>query len=128
MRGECDMATKKDKYKPKGYVEVKLTEDEKKLCKAIAKERNYQAEQGKKIEEIADIVRAVGRAEYVVLDDDTSVTVNDILVASAYGNAIKNPETSFKDLLEAQKVANNDSSDAPQFNVVFMTNGQDLGD
>lgn len=122
------MATKKDKYKPKGYVEVKLTEDEKKLCKAIAKERNYQAEQGKKIEEIADIVRAVGRAEYVVLDDDTSVTVNDILVASAYGNALKNPDTSFKDLIDAQKVANNDVNDTTAINITFMTNGQDLGD
>ena len=112
----------------KGYVKTDLTEDEKKLVRSIAKERTYQEEQGKKIEEIADIVRAVGRSEYVVLDDGTSVTVNDMLVASAYGNAIRNPETSFKDLMEAQKVANNDSSDAPQFNVTFVTNGQDLGD
>jgi hypothetical protein len=112
----------------KGYVKTDLTSDEKKIVRAIAKERTYQEEQGKKIEEIADIVRAVGRSEYVVLDDGTSVTVNDMLVASAYGNAIRNPETSFKDLMEAQKVANNDSSDAPQFNVTFVTNGQDLGD
>lgn len=112
----------------KAYVSTDLTEDEKKIVKAIARERAYQDEQGKKIEDIADIVRAVGRAEYIELDDGTSVTVNDMLVASAYGNAIKNPETSFKDLLEAQKVANNDTSDAPQFNVTFVTNGQDLGD
>lgn len=114
--------------KSKLVVDVNLSDEEKKLVKAIAKERSFKEEQGKKIEEIADIVRAVGRSEYVVLDDGTSVTVNDMLVASAYGNAIKNPETSFKDLLEAQKVANNDSSDAPQFNVTFITNGQDLGD
>ena len=112
----------------KGYVKTDLTADEKKLVRAIAKDRAYQEEQGKKIEEIADIVRAVGRSEYIVLEDGTSVTVNDMLVASAYGNAIRNPETSFKDLMEAQKVANNDSSDAPQFNVTFVTNGQDLGD
>jgi hypothetical protein len=112
----------------KGYVKTDLTEEEKKLVKAIAKERTYQEEQGKKIEEIADIVRAIGRSQYVILDDGTNVTVNDMLVASAYGNAIKNPETSFKDLLEAQKVANNETSDAPQFNVTFVTNGQDLGD
>ena len=112
----------------KGYVQAELTDEEKRLVKAVAKQREYQDEQGKKIEDIADIVRAIGRSEYVVLDDGTSVTVNDMLVASAYGNAIKNPETSFKDLLEAQKVANNDTSDAPQFNVTFVTNGQDLGD
>ena len=112
----------------KVHVEVGLSSEEKKLVKAIAKQREYQDEQGKKIEDIADIVRAIGRSEYVVLEDGTSVTVNDMLVASAYGNAIRNPETSFKDLLEAQKVANNDTSDAPQFNVTFVTNGQDLGD
>lgn len=109
-------------------VDTELTAEEKKLVKAIARQREYQEEQGKKIEDIADIVRAIGRSEYVLLDDGTSVTVNDMLVASAYGNAIKNPETSFRDLLEAQKVANNDTSDAPQFNVTFVTNGQDLGD
>ena len=112
----------------KGYVEVKLTEDEKKICRAIAKQRSYQEEQGKKIEDIAEIVRAVGRSEYLVLDDDTTVTVNDMLVASAYGNAIRNPETSFKDLLEAQKVANNDTSDGTNVKITFFTNGQDLGD
>jgi hypothetical protein len=128
MRGECDMATTKKNYKPKGYVEVTLTEDEKKLCRAISRERKYQEEQGKKIEDIADIVRAVGRSEYVKLDDDTSITVNDMLVASAYGNALKNPETSFKDLLEAQKVANNDTNDSTAINITFMSNGQDLGD
>lgn len=112
----------------KVQVDTELTAEEKKLVKAIARQREYQEEQGKKIEDIADIVRAIGRSEYVLLDDGTSVTVNDMLVASAYGNAIKNPETSFRDLLEAQKVANNDTSDAPQFNVTFVTNGQDLGD
>lgn len=117
----------KKKYK-KVHVETQLTPEEKKLVKAIARQRTYQEEQGKKIEDIADIVRAVGRSEYVVLDDGTSVTVNDMLVASAYGNAMKNPETSFKDLLEAQKVANNDTSDTPQVNITFVSNGQDLGD
>jgi hypothetical protein len=112
----------------KGYIQTKLTEDEKKLCRAIARERSYQEEQGKRIEDIAEIVRAVGRSEYLVLDDDTKVTVNDMLVASAYGNAIKNPETSFKDLLEAQKVANNDTSDGAKVNITFVSNGQDLGD
>lgn len=112
----------------KVHVETTLSQEEKKLVKAIAKQREYQDEQGKKIEDIADIVRAIGRSEYVVLEDGTSVTVNDMLVASAYGNAIRNPETSFKDLLEAQKVANNDTSDGTAVNITFVSNGQDLGD
>lgn len=112
----------------KGYIETRLSEDEKKICRAIAKQRSYQEEQGKKIEDIAEIVRAVGRSEYMVLEDDTKVTVNDMLVASAYGNAIRNPETSFKDLLEAQKVANNDTTDGTSIQIQFVTNGQDLGD
>ena len=109
-------------------IDVELSPEEKKMVKAIAKERQYQDEQGKKIEDIADIVRALGRSEYIELDDGTSVTVNDMLVASAYGNALRNPETSFKDLLEAQKVANNDTSDGTAVNITFVSNGQDLGD
>jgi hypothetical protein len=116
------------KPRTKAHVQTELTVEEKRLVRAIAKEREYQSTQEKKIEDIADIVRAVGRSEYIVLDDGVSVTVNDMLVASAYGNALRNPETSFKDLLEAQKVANNDTSDTPQVNITFVSNGQDLGD
>ena len=121
------MAVKKKSNKgPK--VSVELTDDEKRIIKALAKEKKTQAELGNKVLDIAEIVKMVGRCEYVTLEDGTLVTINDMLVASAYGNALLNPETSFKDLLDAQKVANNDTSNAPQFNVTFVTNGQDLGD
>lgn len=103
-----------------------LSPQEKMVIGAVQRCRKSDKEQ--KILDIADIVKQVGHQEYVTLDDGTSLTINDMLVASAYGNAIRNPKTNFRELNFAQKVINNDTEDANSVTINFVSNGQDLGD
>lgn len=103
-----------------------LTPQERMIIGAVKRCRKSDTE--KKIMDIADIVKQVGHQEYVTLDDGTSLTINDMLVASAYGNAIRNPKTNFRELNFAQKVINNDTEDNNAVTINFVSNGQDLGD
>lgn len=103
-----------------------LTPQEKMIIGAVKKCR--KEDKDKKIMDIADIVRQVGHQEYVTLEDGTELTINDMLVASAYGNAIRNPKTNFRELNFAQKVINNDTEDNNAVTINFVSNGQDLGD
>ena len=77
---------------------------------------------------IADIAREVSECDYVTFEDG-SITVAEMLVATAYANELVNPKTNFASLNMVQKVIDNDTTNGQAgFTVNFITNGQDLGD
>lgn len=110
----------------KPYFET-LSKNEQMMITSISKYKQRKDNKEKALD-IAELVREVGRQEYVTLEDGTELTINDILVATAYGNALRNKRTSFRELNDAQKVINNDTQENNAVTINFVSNGQDLGD
>ena len=78
--------------------------------------------------ELGEITKEIMESEYVEVGG-TSLTIGDMIVATATANMIENPRTGFKEINDAQKVIEgNTDADAGKFTVIINTNGQDLGD
>lgn len=115
----------------------KLSEEERLITLSLWNEKRKESlrankEKREKISSLAEIAKQIGESEYVMFDDEDGVnlTINEKCVAVAYGNMIRNPKTSFRDLNDLQKVVKDDTDDGNKNGIVvnFITNGQDLGE
>ena len=115
----------------------KLSEEERLITLSLWNEKRKESlkankEKREKIASLAEIAKQIGESEYVMFDDEDGVnlTINEKCVAVAYGNMIRNPKTSFRDLNDLQKVVKDDTDDGNKNGIVvnFITNGQDLGE
>ena len=125
-----DIAKEREKYLNS------LSEEERLITLSMwskkAKEsREANKEAKERIKSLAEIAKAVGESDYIMFDDESdNLTINEKCVAVAYGNMIRNPKTSFRDLNDLQKVIKDDTDDGKNNGIVvnFITNGQDLGE
>lgn len=100
-------------------------------AKKAKESREANKETKDRIKSLAEIAKAVGESDYIMFDDESdNLTINEKCVAVAYGNMIRNPKTSFRDLNDLQKVVKDDTDDGKNNGIVvnFITNGQDMGE
>lgn len=117
------MESKKSKF---------LERIESKAMKDILEARISQLEKMDKKEnrkkELAEITKEIMDSEYVNLGT-TSLTIGDMIVATAAANLVNNPRTGFKEINDAQKVIDNSTdNNSNGVTIIVNTNGQDLGD
>lgn len=103
-----------------------------KAMKDILESRINQLEKRDKKEtrkkELAEITKEIMDSEYVNLGE-TSLTIGDMIVATATANLVNNPRTGFKEINDAQKVIDNSTdNNSNGVTIIVNTNGQDLGD
>lgn len=109
---------------------AKCNEQEKPIFKAILDKKEQELLQSKKTAKtIAETTREVMEQPFVKFDDDSSLTIQDMLVASATRNMLSNPKMSFREINDVQKVISNDvDTNKNGCTIIINTNGQDLGD
>lgn len=81
----------------------------------------------KRKKDLADITKELMDSEYVNVGG-TSLTIGDMIVATATANMVNNPRVGFKEVNEAQKVISNSTDNNNGVTIIVNTNGQDLGD
>lgn len=125
----------KDIYKQREEYLSKLSEEERLITLSLWNEKRKESikankEKKERINSLAEIAKQVGESDYIVFDDGDNLSINEKCVAVAYGNLIRNPKTSFRDLNDLQKVVKDDTDDGNKSGIVvnFITNGQDLGE
>lgn len=115
----------------------KLSEEERRITLSLWNEKRKEAmkankEKKERVATLAEIAKQIGESDYVMFDDesDVNLTINEKCVAVAYGNMIRNPKTSFRDLNDLQKVVKDETDEGNKNGIVvnFITNGQDLGE
>lgn len=118
----------KEVDKKSTFLEKIKSENMKKVVGARITQLEKKDKKEKRKSDLAEITKDLLDSEYVDLGD-TSLTIGDMLVATATANMIENPRTGFKEINDAQKVIDgNINADAGKFTVIINTNGQDLGD
>ena len=125
----------KELYKQREEYLSKLSEEERLITLSLWNEKRKESlkankEKKERINSLAEIAKQVGESDYIVFDDGDNLSINEKCVAVAYGNLIRNPKTSFRDLNDLQKVVKDDTDDGNKNGIVvnFITNGQDLGE
>lgn len=109
----------------------KCSADEKPIFEAILdkKAKDLLNEKKQKSKNIAEATKELLEQDFVKFEDESSLTIQDMLLAKATRNMLLNPKTTFKDINEIQKVIDNDiTSGGTGLTVVINTHGQDLGD
>ena len=93
------------------------------------KAKDLLNEKKQKSKNIAEATKELLEQDFVKFEDESSLTIQDMLLAKATRNMLLNPKTTFKDINEIQKVIDNDiTSGGTGLTVVINTHGQDLGD
>lgn len=125
----------KELYKQREEYLSNLSEEERLITLSLWNEKRKESlkankEKKERINSLAEIAKQVGESDYIVFDDGDNLSINEKCVAVAYGNLIRNPKTSFRDLNDLQKVVKDDTDDGNKNGIVvnFITNGQDLGE
>lgn len=109
---------------------AKCTEDERAIFEAILRKKELEKNNSKKkAKELAEITKEFMSADLVCIDDDSSITVGEMLISRAAINGMRSPKFAFKDVNDVQKVIDNDTNQGSGgLTVIINNNGQDLGD
>lgn len=86
-----------------------------------------QDKKTQKKKELAEITKELMDSEYVDVGG-VSLTIGDMMIATATANMINNPRIGFKEINDAQKVIEGNTNNMNGVTIVVNTNGQDLGD
>lgn len=97
--------------------------------KRLKKKEQEKSENKSKAKQLAEITKEMLEGDYIDLGDDTNLSVSELLISKVMYNALTSNKTSFKDLNDAQRVVDNNTSEGKNgFTLVLNYNGQDLGD
>lgn len=109
------------------FLEKIKNETMKKVVEARINQLEKQEKKENRKKELAEITKELMDSEYVNLGD-TSLTIGDMVVATATANMVNNPRVGFKEINDAQKVIDNSTDNNNGVTIIVNTNGQDLGD
>lgn len=99
----------------------------KEVLDARLKELEKRESKENRKKDLADITKELLDSEYVNVGG-TSLTIGDMIIATATANMVNNPRIGFKEVNEAQKVISNSTDNNNGVTIIVNTNGQDLGD